>query len=338
MSVGLDIGSKTIKVVELSKEKNKFALKGVGVAGYSGQPLEALKDDAEMASLAETLKKLFKDAKISSKQVSLSLPEPQVFTRVIKFPLLTDQEISSAVKWEAEQYIPIPVADAVIQHQILERKETATPPSVSVLLIAAPRVLVDKYIKVVGMAGLTTMSLETSLLALERALAPEKGSVFLLDFGSRSTNIAIVKDSQLVFSRSIPTAGEVFTRAVSQALGVDLRQAEEYKRTYGFIESQLEGKVAAALTPVLRVVTDEIRKATHFYQSELQGASPTALIISGGSVGLPEVIGTLTKNLNIEVVIGNPFSKVVVGAETAKSLAAYAPLYPVAVGLALRGE
>ena len=208
MSVGLDIGSKTIKTVELAKEGNAFKLKASGVVGYVGNPIEHLKEEKEYANIAEILIKLYKEAKISSKDVVIALPEPQVFTRTITLPALTDQEIASAIKWEAEQYIPIPVAEAIIQHQIIERNEKASPPQTSVLLVAAPRTLVQKYVKVAQMAKLNPVAVETELIALVRALGIQDQTTLLIDFGARSTDIAIAKGLFLVFSRSIPTAGE----------------------------------------------------------------------------------------------------------------------------------
>ena len=225
MSVGLDIGSKTIKIVELVKEANLVRLQGSGIIGYSGTPPETLENDKDFSSLAQVIRKLHSEARISRKEVVVSLPEPLVFTRTVKFPLLTDAEVASAVKWEAEQYIPIPVNEAILQHQILEKKETATPPEVLVLLVAAPRTLIEKYLKVVSLAGLNVIAAETQLMALCRALAPQKKTVMIVDFGAKSTNIAISKNTQLVFSRSVATAGEAFTRAISQNLTMEAKQA-----------------------------------------------------------------------------------------------------------------
>ena len=336
MSVGLDIGSKTIKIVELVKEGAKFRLRASGVIPHRSQPPEHLKEDKEFAPLAETVKKLYKEVKISSRDVGIALPESQVYTRAIKFPQLTDSEIASAVRWEAEQYIPIPVNEAIVQHQIIERRDDTTPPSVSVLLVAAPKVLVEKYARVVEMAGLSLNLVETGLVALTRALAPEEQTVLLVDFGARSTDIAIAKNAQLIFSRCIPTAGEAFTRAIAQTLSVEEVQAEEYKKTYGLSSTQLEGKIKASLEPVFRLVADEMKKATHFYQSEEKGDSPRTAILSGGTAGMPEAASTLTRLLGIEVVVGNPFSRVEVEPEAVKSLAGYAPFYSIAVGLAMR--
>ena len=336
--VGIDIGSKTIKIVELSPFGKTMKLKASGIAAHKGNTPDAAKEDKEMEKVVEAIKKLYKEARISSKNVAIALPESQVYTRTIKFPLMTDAEISSAVKWEAEQYIPIPVNEAIIQHQIIQKREDTSPAQVTVLLVAAPKALVDKYARAVEMAGLNLSVVETELLALVRSLAPDDTTVLIVNFGARSADIAVAKNSQLMFSRSIPTAGDALTRAVSQSLGIDPAQAEEYKRTYGMTSSQLEGKVRGALEPVFKLVADEIRKATHFYISEERGDAPKSAILAGGTAGLPETASSLTKMLGIEVVVGNPFSKVSVDPEAVKSLSGYSPLYSVAVGLAMREE
>jgi len=334
--VGIDIGSKTIKLVELQKEGSSYSLTASGIVGYSGTSVDKMTDEKEMALLGQIVKKLHSETGVSSKDVAISIPEPLAFTRTIKFPLLTDSEIASAVKWEAEQYIPIPISEAVIQHAVLQRNENASPPGVLVLLVAAPKTVVEKYTKVIQFAGLNTIAVETELTALTRSLAPLDKTALLVDLGATSTNIAIANSGLLSFSRSIPIAGEAFTRAVSQGLGVTAQQAEEYKKTYGLEKVQLEGKVKGVLDPVLKLVVDEIKKAVSYYLSEEKGETPTALIVSGGTSGMPQIISMLTNLVGIEVLIGNPFAKIRVDPETAKKLAPYAPLYGVATGLALR--
>ncbi len=336
--VGIDIGSKTIKIVELDKDGAAFSLSASGIIGYSGNTVEKMSDGKEFAELGAVIKRLHTEAGVSKREVVVSIPEPLVFTRTIRFPLLTDAEISSAVKWEAEQYIPIPVAEAIIQHSILQRNESSTPPEVLVLLVAAPRTVVEKYTKVVAAAGLNPIAVETELIALTRALAPNDKTILLVDIGAGSTDIAIAKNGLLSFSRSIPIAGEAFTRAVSQGLGVTSQQAEEYKKTYGLGVKQLEGKVKGALDPVLRMVVDEIKKAINYYQTEEKGEIPSAIMISGGTSGMPEIVSMLTAMTGMEVLVANPFAKIQIDPEIAKKLAPYAPLYAVSVGLALREE
>jgi type IV pilus assembly protein PilM len=334
--VGLDIGSKTIKIVELEKTRDSFKLKASGIIGYKSNTPEHLTDDKEIAVLSDVIRKLHKEAKIVSREVVVSIPETQVYTRMIRFPLLTDSEISSAVKWEAEQYIPFPIEEAVIDYQIIDRHENATPPQVYVLLIAAPKLLVNRYVKLINMCKLELVAIETELMAIARSICPIDQTVMVADFGARSTNIAIVKNTSLMMSRSIPTAGDALTRAVAQGLGIEAAQAEEYKKTYGLSSSNLDGKIKSVLFPVLRMVSDEIKKAVHYYQSEAEGDPPKSLILTGGSASMPEVASIMTELLGIEVSIGNPFSKLQMDPQALKQISGYAPFYAISVGLSMR--
>lgn len=334
--IGIDIGSKTIKIVELEKSGASYSLIASGAVGYSGVTVDKMSDDKEMTSVSQIIKKLCNEARITSKEAVVSIPEPLVFTRTIKFPPLTDSEIASAIKWEAEQYIPIPISEAVVQHSILKRENTNGSGSVVVLLVAAPRNIVEKYVKVVQMSGLTPVAVETELIALSRSLAPVDKTVLLADLGGSSTNIAIVSKGLLSFSRTIPVAGDAFTRAVSQNLAIAPQQAEEYKKTYGLSSTQLEGKVKSALDSVVVLVVDEIKKAINYYLSEEKGETPTTLIVSGGTSGMPEIIPALSKALGMEISIGNPFANVKIDPSSAQKLASFAPLYGVATGLAMR--
>ena len=334
--IGIDIGSKTIKVISLDKQGPDWILKSSGVVGYTGKSPDKMTVDSEFESLAQIVKKLVKQVGITQNEVVISIPEALVFSRVIKFPKLSVEEVSAAVKWEAEQYIPIPAAEAVIQHTILDNDEKS--PNVTVLLVAAPKIVVEKYVKLFRLAGLTPLTAETELIALSRALSPDKGVSLLVDLGVTSTDIAIVSDSNLNFSRSIPVAGEALTRAVAQGLGINATQAEEYKKTYGMSSSQLEGRVKNALEPVIRMIIDEIKKSIHFYQTDSKGTAPTSIIITGGSTTMPDLVTYLTEATGIETVVGNPFGKVKLDPAVEKSLEGYSSFYGVAVGLAMREE
>jgi type IV pilus assembly protein PilM len=287
--------------------------------------------------LADILKKVISQVGIRGREVNLSLPESATFTRVIKFPLLSDEEIASAVKWEAEQYIPIPVTEAVVQYNLLERNQQKA--YVSVLLVAVPKNIVEKYMKVIKLAGLMPVVAETELTAISRSLSPEKGTHIVLDIGSSATNVGIVRDLNIVFARSIPVGGEAFTRAVSQYFNIDLAQAEEYKKTYGLQSNQLEGKVKASLEPICRVIIDEIKKAIHFYTTEIEGSeTPKSIVITGGASSMPDIVSYLAENLGLETAIGNPFSKINIDEESNKKLLPFASLYGATVGLAMREE
>lgn len=338
MAVGVDIGSHSIKAVETVKETGSFRLLSAGIVAQGAVNI-ASDSEADLVKITTNIKRLFKEAQIGSKQVVVALPESQVFTRLVKFPPLSDTEVASAIRWEAEQYIPIPLIEAQIQHFIVERREISGVGAVEVLLVAAPKKLVEKYVKIITLCGLEPIAVETETLALVRSLAPSDQTAFVIDFGASSTDIAIAKNANLVFSRSIPTAGEALTRAVATNLSVPAIQAEEYKKSYGLSKEQLEGKVRAALDPLFRIVADEMKKAVQFYQADQAGDAPKIVILSGGTSALPDAVSTFSKLLGLDVVIGNPFSSLIkTDAETAKKLAPFGPLYAIAAGLSIWQE
>lgn len=336
MGVGIDIGSKTIKVVELSGSGGKYQLRGAGAVGYQGISIDQNTQEQDLTVVATTLRKLFKDVRIHSKNVNLALPESQVFTRVLKFPLLNDEEVANAVKYEVEDYIPIPIAEAVVEHQIIERVEKGNPPKVLVLLTATTRALVEKYVQAASMAGLSVDSVETSLIASIRSVAPTDRNSVVVEVGARSTEIAVSRAGQLYFTRSIPTAGEAFTRAIAQAFNIPAPQAEQYKQTYGFDAQQLEGRVRMAMQPVLSIITEEIKKTIHYYQAETHGEPPNSLILAGASASVPNILQVMSEAINVEVALANPFKNIQMDDATSRSMTPYAHLYTVASGLAMK--
>jgi len=339
MAVGIDIGSKSIKVVELEKKQNSWLLKGSGVVGYSGVMVENARDEKELTPLADIIRRLVKEANVSTYDVRVSLPERLSFVKVVNFPLLSDQEIDAALKWEMDQYVPIPLEEAIAQHQVILRDDKSNPPQVKVLLVAARRAVVEKYTTLVEMAGLTPTAVENELLSLTRSIALPQGISVLVNFGAIATDIGIARDGKLYFSRSINVGGDALTRAIVQESRIEPLQAEEYKKTYGLSSTELEGKVRRALDPLMKYLVDEIKKAIQYFSvEELRGEKPSQMIITGGSVGLPGLISYLTGQFGLEVVVGNSFGKVQIPAGVENQLANYLPLYGVAVGLALRDD
>lgn len=332
---GLDIGVSSIKAVHLERKGDKFGLLAAGITA-SPSPGMASENEKDLIALAEAIKKLINDTKIVSRTVNISLPEQQVYTRLVQLPLLTDQEIAAAISWQAEPYIPIPVSQASIDYQIVQRREAngTNPGGVDVLLVATPKTLIEKYVKIANFAGLTISSIESDLIALSRSIAPLTQTVVMVDIGSSSTNLAITKSGQLVVSRSVATGGNTITRAVATGLLVSNQQAEEYKRTYGLDTKALEGRVKLAIEPTFKLIIDEIKKTIQYYKTEAKDDQVVQVVASGGTAGLPEVVPYLAKELGLEVILGDPFDKVIKDEKLSHQLESWSPLYGIAVGLA----
>lgn len=335
MSVfGLDIGSTSSKIVQLERDGNKFRLLAAGLVPTPTPGLASEADNA-LVALATALKKLHQDARVTTKNVITALPEGQIFSRVIELPPMNDDELAQAIPWEAEQFVPKPLNEVNLDWQVVSRgglDKEAQP--MKVLLVAAPKVLISKYLKVCSLAGFEVVAIETEMTAVARALVPPNASpTMLVDFGAKTTDLTIVDNGQVVMTRSIPTAGEAFTRAVSTGLALEITQAEEYKRAYGLAEKELEGKVKGALTPVFEAVSSEIKKALAFWQ-EKETKPVASVVLTGGTANLPEVSTLLARSLGIEVQLANPFSSLTAEEKAISSLKNNASVFAVAVGLA----
>lgn len=331
---GLDIGSHFIKIAQLAKKQDKYQV--LGLNSCPAPPKGLLSEsESDLNNLAEIVKKLHLDSKIKTKNVVSALPQDQVFTRLVSFPPLSEGELESAIKWEAEQYIPLPLEEVVLSHQIVGKKVEDGKEKIEVILAAAPSRLVEKVIKVLKTAGFNPVSLEMEIMAAARSVInPQVERVLLIDLGAKATDLAIVEKGDIVLVHSIPTAGEALTRVLEFELGLGTSQAEEYKKAYGLEEEKLEGKISKAIAPVLEKITNEIEKTLNFYQS--QGKNVQQVILVGGTANLPQISTFMAEKLNLEVEIGNPFLRVASDILVEKIPKETVPLYAVAVGLAMK--
>jgi len=338
-SLGLDIGSHTIKLIELVYSGNSFAL---SAAGSIPTPPKALTSTvpADTQAVADTIKKLLKDTGAKSKNVNIALPESKVFTRVIEVPALSDRELSSAIKWEAEQYIPLPLADVNLDFTTLRTAAETGTNKMEVLLVAAPKVLLSRYMGILEVAEVTAIGAETEIIATSRALArslPNVKNVLVASMGAQTTDLAILRGGVLALTRSIPAAGDAITRAIAQGLDFSVTQAEEYKRTYGLDQTKLEGKIVAAAKPIMDTIVGEIQRALAFYQEKYHDRDIQSVVVSGGTARIPGMVIYLAQALGMEVQPANPW----VGISRDPRfnvLTAEGPNFCVAVGLALRTQ
>jgi len=331
---GLDIGSSNIKIIQLKKNKDKYQLIAFGSAPSTTKGLLS-ESESDITALAEVIKKLHKDLGIKNKDIAVALPQDQIFTRVITLPNLSNEEIESALQWEAEQYVPIPLSEVILSYEIVGKIKENSTENVEVLLAAAPKSLVEKTIQILKIAGFNPISIEMEIMSIARSLiSSDHQSVLIADFGAKATDLAVVEGSTIVLVHSIPTAGDALTRAISLELGLEFSQSEAYKRSYGVDPEKLEGKIVTALKPILNTIINEIKKTIQFYQGKDKPIQ--RIIITGGGAALPEINTVLAKEFNLEVQIGDPFSRVIEDSLLSKIPAHERTLYSVAVGLAMK--
>ena len=311
--IGLDIGSFSIKVVALSKKGQGFRLETIGIAlnPYGARPGA---DDASQTRVAEAVKKLLSDLKIAGAKAAMALDESQVYTKVIVMPVLSDSELASAIHWEAEQYVPVPLDQVNIDYEVISRPEKGSADQkMEVLLVGAPKTAVKQMAQFSEKCGVELVSLETELIAVSRSMIPdtnEPAPIMLVHLGSSSTDIAVVKSGMLVFTHSLESGGSALTRVLANELGLEFPQAEEYKRSYGLDPSQLEGKVRESLFPLVERNFSDMKKALSYYNSAHQEEPIKRVVLSGGAALLPELVSAMAESLALEVVLGNAFVRV----------------------------
>lgn len=339
-SFGLDIGISTIKAVELTLSRNEVGLTAciMAPAPPKGMISESPGDEEDMA---KAIKKTVNDAGISNKSVNIALPDNQVYSKVVEMPYLSDRELSSAIYWEAEQYMPIPLNSVSLAwHVISKPAKPSSNEKMKVLMVGAPTNTVKKYQKIIGMAGLAIGTIESEILSAVRALTfylpPEVNTpTIIVSIGDVSTSMAIVVRDNILFTYSLPVGSAAINRAISADFGLSEAQAEEYKRTYGIKKGTIGGKIGSATEPILNSIIAEVKKAIVFYSQKNNESKIEQVVISGGTAKLPGIDIYFADATGIETVIGNPWKNVGSG-NIPKEILSNAPAYTIGVGLALK--
>jgi type IV pilus assembly protein PilM len=253
-------------------------------------------------------------------------------------PNLSDKELSAAINWEADKYIPLPINDVNLQYKVVSRFGAGSEQGgkMEVLLVAAPKRIVDKYARIVKDAGLVLKSMETESSALARSLTHgTEPSLVIVSFGSATTELVAVKEGNVIFTRSITTGGVTLTKAVMAEFDLPQNQAEEYKHTYGIVEAQMGGKIANVLKPVLEVIISEIVKTIEFSKSHIPESQLSRIVICGGGAYMPGISEFLTKRTSLEVSLADPWDPFEKEGLILK-VPGQGAFYAVATGLALR--
>lgn len=309
--------------------------------GVVETPQASSESDVDLAQ-TEAIRRLLKEAAATSNRAVVSLPESQVYTRVVEMPYLQEPDLSAAIHWQAEQYIPVSLSDVVLKHQVLSLPQTGVPESkMTVLLVAAPNSLVSRYTAILTRAKLETVAIETEIFAVARALVATNEfspTTLLVNFGTDTTTLAVLRRGDLSLTQSVAVGGVALSRVIGSELHLDLPQSEEYKRTYGLDTTKLEGRVAAVIKPVMDLVLTEVKRVVAFYETRPGSEPLKRMVMSGGTALLPGLVTYFTSNLGIEVQIGNPFVDIILSDKQHQAVYDFGALFSASVGLAMKAS
>lgn len=338
--VGIDIGFASIKLAAISKNAKSTKLLSIG---HIPSPLPGIvsESDLDLEAVSASIKKLVDEVNPPTRDVAVALPESKIFTRVIyDLPYLTDDELSQAIRYAAEEFVPMPIKDVNLYYQIIFRspKKEANSRTV-VFVVASPKSLIDKYLRVLQQANLKTVAIETEVIAAARSLityntfAP---TTLIIQLGASNTDYAVISEGLILLTRSIATGGNTLTRLIAQNFSFEAVQAEEYKKVYGILEDQLEGKLFRTLKPIIDVIVTEAKRVILAHETQNKQRPIKRVILTGGGARMPGLVRYFASFLGLEVGEADPWGAVEVDANLRQKLASEAPFYSVAVGLALK--
>ncbi len=345
-SLGVDIGTKVIRAVELSGKPGKLVLQNYGEVNLDVAGKEFFRSfdkkslNPAVENIAAALRAIIEETGIKTKKVIFSLPDFATFFTTFELPPMSKKDMANAIGFEARKYIPLPLSELVLDWQLMS-KEPSPKENSKILVMAVPKIIVEQYKTIAEKAGLELTALEAEAMALKRAVAKETDPITcLLEIGFQSTNINIVENGFMKMSFSFDMAGKDLTYSISETLNIPAANAENVKKKQGLLTTE-EGSIAHILTPILSVISERTRKVIEDFEST-EGKSIEKIIVAGGTSLMPGIMDYFTKTLNregatpIPVEIAKPFTGISYPAILDKKMELINPTYAIALGEALR--
>lgn len=343
---GLDISDLSLKIAKLKKAKETLRLVSFGEGKIPAGIIEGgeVKDKKALGEIIKKSLDEIKGEKIKTKYVIVSLPEEKSFLDIIQIPVVKKEEIESAVRFEAENYIPLKLDEVYFDFEEVE-PVLNHPKYQEVLIAAIPKPIADSYLEALKEAGLQPQALETECLAIVRALIKKGTStkpLLIIDFGGTRTTFIIFSGRSLRFTSTIPISSQGLTESISKNLKINLKKAETLKQKEGL---KGEKEVFEAMIPPLTDLVEQIKTHLEYYRSHVSrdqilhdGKTLEKILLCGGGANLKGFVDFLAKSLKVEVELANPWVNILktplkeIPELSFKESLAYA----TALGLALR--
>ncbi len=333
--IGLDIGTTGIKVMAI--DMRRWLVHGYGTIDLEPTKLrEALDGKSEylVTNLTELLsKKLI--GSLPSNHVAIGIPTSHTYSRTFVLPTSVEKALPDAVQTEADQYIPIPSSSLYIDYQVIERSKD----SLTVLMSAVSRTLIDTLVDNVTSAGLRPVVIEPSISAVARLLTfTEDGHLptIIVDIGPTGTDIAVLDEGFIRVSANVAVGGNSLTLAIAKKLNVSLENAHQLKVLNGLSAGPRQQKITDALSPHLERIVGEVRKTIRYYNERLNingSRKLEQLLVVGGGSNVPGIGDYFTNALTMPARVASPWQRLNFGKfpEPAKQ---FRPRYISVAGLA----
>lgn len=339
--IGIDVGAASIKIVEISRWGKGNTLENYGevksslvykkVSSVGGKSANLFSADI----VSSTVKEILSEAKIKTKEAVFSVPDFSIFCTSFEMPRMPEKEVPGAIKYNASQYITLPISEVALDWQIISPPSDDKKRPIKVFLTAMPNQIVQEYQDIAKRSGLELYALEADALAIARSLAKNsKKIICMADIGVQSSTVNIVDNGLLKRSYSFNFHGSQLTKAISSAIGIKYEEAEDIKSREGILSSRPD--VVETLYLLINPLLAEIRSISgEFLQSEQKQIEE--IYLTGGSANLPGLKEYFEESLKKKVFIPNCFSGFLYPPILEETLKEMSPRFSVAVGAALGG-
>ena len=352
-TIGLDIGSHSIKLVGLEKTP-----KGPFLTCFGFKRIPQSIDKEDTPSLSILLKDLMEEAEIKTKKVRLTVSGSGIHIRRMTMPSIPKKELIQTLPWEMKDHLPFPVETARIQYHILGQFVEDGAKKLDLLAVACPMSLIDRTLSIASGAGLEVTHLSVNAFALWNMLSLRGQlkigeTVALIDLGAEKMSLFLFKDEILQFSREMTPAGSDLTRAITDGipferdLGFLYEKAEQIKEEVGILSDTSEGsqgaiqvdltKMSFLMRPVLERWVAEIGRSLEYYRNQFYGENVDRILLTGGGAHLKNIASYLETELRLPVVLFNPLLELLFDAKrvNGQALVETGSIYTTAAGIAL---
>ncbi|MBU3669078.1 MAG: type IV pilus assembly protein PilM [Candidatus Taylorbacteria bacterium] len=353
--VGIDVGSSSVKVVQLRKKKGRAILETYGelaLGPYAGFSVgQATNLPAE--KIAEAIKDVLREANVTTVSAGVSIPFKSSLVSLIELPKVDQKQLQEMIPMEARKYIPVPISEVTMDWWVVpgeyddeldfvqgvDEDNNRTQPNdrkVQVLVVSIHNDVLSTYSKIVQDASLSASFFEIEMFSTTRSLlSGEVNPVLIFDMGASSTKVYILDRGVVKYSHIINKGSQEITVSISKGLNVTFDRAEHIKRNLGTSSPQEEKNVYEIISLTLDYIFSEANTVILNYQRRFN-KPVSKVILTGGGVAMKGVFELAKANFQTEVVMGDPFLKVEAPAFLEDVLKVTGLEFSTALGLALR--
>lgn len=300
--LGVDIGSTSLKLIELSGTPGSFELENISVV--------AVPDDASVAAYDRAMSFLLEGRDVATTRVATSVSGRKVAVRGMRFPPLGKAELDSALKYEGSQVIAFELNDSYLDHCIIESDDNDGS-RMDILFVAARNETVDGRTAILEKAGLEPRVVGVDALVLLDSLMLEEGlpeTCAVVNVGASNTSIGIAREGTVPFIRDIAIGGNDYTEAVAAGMSIPLEEAEKVK----IMEPERDPACSRAIENVTRHLTGELSRSLMYYQSRGSGAKVDSLYVCGGASSIPGLVDAISEVAELQVINWSPLDSVTI--------------------------